>query len=199
MLISSASVGAALRSGCRRAASSVKPVRRAHTSHALRSPASETAIGRVSLPQLTRSLRRRPAESLRGALGPCGFGFRKVRLGSTCIGIHRRLTIRSSRPHVVASAACFALRLHASAAPPRGGLTQALGGKEHSAVALSALQLYQLRSALLFGLFVGTSLLRSSSSDALTLRMRCVGRLRERRSSSAGLPRLTRGFGHDQL
>jgi hypothetical protein len=27
----------------------------------------------------------------------------------------------------VASAACYALRLHASAAPPRGGLTQALG------------------------------------------------------------------------
>jgi hypothetical protein len=75
-------------------------------------------------------LRRRPAESLRGALGPCGFGFRKVRLGSTCIGIHRRLTIRSSRPHVVASAACFALRLHASAAPPRVGLTQALGPHE---------------------------------------------------------------------
>ena len=36
------------------------------------------------------------------------------------------LTIRSSRPHVVASAACFTLRLHASAAPPQGGLTQAL-------------------------------------------------------------------------
>jgi hypothetical protein len=35
----------------------------------------------------------------------------------------------------------FALRLHVSAAPPRGGLTQALGGKKHSAVALSALQL----------------------------------------------------------
>jgi hypothetical protein len=36
---------------------------------------------------------------------------------------------------------CFTLRLHTSAAPPRVGLTQALGGKEHSAVALSALQL----------------------------------------------------------
>jgi hypothetical protein len=36
---------------------------------------------------------------------------------------------------------CFALRLHTSAAPPRVGLTQALGGKKHSAVALSALQL----------------------------------------------------------
>ena len=38
-----------------------------------------------------------------------------------------RLTIRSSRPRVVASAVCFALRLHTSAAPPRVGLTQALG------------------------------------------------------------------------
>ena len=45
------------------------------------------------------------------------------------LGIHRHLTIRSSRPHVVASATCYALRLHASAAPPRGGLTQALALK----------------------------------------------------------------------
>ena len=41
-----------------------------------------------------------------------------------------RLTIRSSRPHVVASAMCYALRLHMSAAPPRVGLTQALGRSE---------------------------------------------------------------------
>ena len=40
------------------------------------------------------------------------------------------LTIRSSRPHVVASAVCYALRLHTSAAPPRVGLTQALGGRK---------------------------------------------------------------------
>ena len=33
------------------------------------------------------------------------------------------------------------LREHASATPLRGGLTQALGGKKHSSVALSALQL----------------------------------------------------------
>ena len=58
------------------------------------------------------------------------FGFRRVRHGLTCIGVHRHLTIRSSRPHVVASATCFTLRLHASAAPPRGGLTQALGGRK---------------------------------------------------------------------
>ena len=41
----------------------------------------------------------------------------------------------------MAAATCFTLRLHVSAAPPQGGLTPALGGKKHSAVALSALQL----------------------------------------------------------
>jgi hypothetical protein len=30
----------------------------------------------------------------------------------------------------VASAVCFTLRLHTSAAPPQGGLTQALGGRK---------------------------------------------------------------------
>ena len=49
-----------------------------------------------------------------------------MRRGPARIGIHRHLTIRSSRPHVVASATCFTLRLHVSAAPPRVGLTQAL-------------------------------------------------------------------------
>ena len=51
-----------------------------------------------------------------------------MRRGWVRIGLHRHLTIRSSRPRVVASAVCFALRLHTSAAPPQGGLTQALGG-----------------------------------------------------------------------
>jgi hypothetical protein len=57
--------------------------------------------------------------------------FRQGRRGSICIGVHRRLTIRSSRPHVVASATCFTLRLHMSAAPPRVGLTQALGANRN--------------------------------------------------------------------
>jgi hypothetical protein len=48
--------------------------------------------------------------------------------GFVSIGIPRHLTIRSSRPRVVASAMCFTLRLHMSAAPTQGGLTQALGG-----------------------------------------------------------------------
>ena len=58
-----------------------------------------------------------------------------------------RLTSRSSRPRVVASARCYTLRLHASAAPPQGGLTQALGGKEHVVVGCSARQVLRLRSA----------------------------------------------------
>ena len=37
------------------------------------------------------------------------------------------LTIRSSRPRIVASTACYTLRLHAVAAPLWVGLTQALG------------------------------------------------------------------------
>jgi hypothetical protein len=57
-----------------------------------------------------------------------------LRLSASSPGFHprwppSRLTIRSSRPRVVASAMCFTLRLHMSAAPPRGGLTQALGGR----------------------------------------------------------------------
>ncbi len=45
-----------------------------------------------------------------------------------------RLTSRSSRPRVVASAMCYALRLHMSAAPPQGGLTPALGDKTNMAM-----------------------------------------------------------------
>jgi hypothetical protein len=63
---------------------------------------------------------------LRGALGSHRFGFRQALGGFKFSGILRHLTIRSSRPHVVASAMCFTLRLHMSAAPTRVGLTQAL-------------------------------------------------------------------------
>ena len=61
------------------------------------------------------------------AFGKCA----RVRFApaSTC-----HLTIRSSRPRVVASAMCFALRLHMSAAPPQGGLTQALCPSQHHGV-----------------------------------------------------------------
>ena len=79
-------------------------------------------------------LRKPPAESSRARSSIPASVFRQGRRGSICIGVPRRLTIRSSRPHVVASAMCFTLRLHTSAAPPRGGLTQALGGSNPYAV-----------------------------------------------------------------
>ena len=47
MLLFRASVGVALRSSCRHVAYSVKSIGRAHTAHALRWLASETAIGLV--------------------------------------------------------------------------------------------------------------------------------------------------------
>ncbi len=42
---------------------------------------------------------------------------------------------------------CFTLRLHMSAAPPQGGLTPALGGKEHSPVSCSFRSVLRLRLA----------------------------------------------------
>ena len=123
-LDSPASVRASFRTDCRRVATSSKSAGRAHTSHALRSPASASALS-FGLRML--SLLTGPAESSRGALMLSRFGVRKVRFGPHLYRHPTRLTIRSSRPRVVASAACFALRLHASTAPPRGGLTQALG------------------------------------------------------------------------
>jgi hypothetical protein len=85
-----------------------------------------SSTDRFSAPDLL--LRRRPAERSRGALRSYCFGFRQARWAFNFVGFPRHLTIRSSRPHVVASAMCFTLRLHMSAAPPRVGLTQALGG-----------------------------------------------------------------------
>jgi hypothetical protein len=80
-------------------------------------------------------LRRRPAESTSGALGRLGFGSRSARPQFSATGFLPRLTIRSSRPRIVASAMCFTLRSHMSAAPPRGGLTQALALMEASDIA----------------------------------------------------------------
>ena len=57
---------------------------------------------------------------------------------------------------------CFALRLHMSAAPPQGGLTQALGGEKRSVVVYFATVIHQLRLALLFGQILGTLPLRLS-------------------------------------
>ena len=132
-----ASVDTALRSVSCGVASSVKCVWRAHISLASRSPASETVIaivnssGTDTAASVTYGRFGYIRLRVHGcASGPSRFVFRQVRWGSVHISIHRHLTIRSSRPHVVTSAMCFALRLHTSAAPPRGGLTQALGGRK---------------------------------------------------------------------
>ena len=104
---------------------------RAQTSHALRWPASETVIGVVRWSANDTVASETPDGKFTGArsgvpasaFGKCA----RVRFApaSTC-----HLTTRSSRPRVVASAMCFALRLHMSAAPTQGGLTQALGGRK---------------------------------------------------------------------
>jgi hypothetical protein len=72
------------------------------------------------------------------------------------------------------------LRLHVSATPPRGGLTQALGGEKLSAVVLLVAAVHRLHLAVLFGQIVGTLPLRPSPQGALTHPIRCVYRLRER-------------------
>ena len=94
-----------------------------------------------------------------------------------------RLTSRSSRPRVVASATCYTLRLHVSAAPPQGGLTQALGGEMRSVVVLLVAAVHWLRSASLFGHVLGALPLRSSPSGALKRHRRFALRLRRRRST----------------
>ena len=86
---------------------------------------------------------------------------------------------------------CFTLRLHMSAAPPQGGLTQALGGRKAFDGFAFQCSFSRLRLALLFGLFIAALLLRSSPSGALTHRMRCVGRLRKRCLASVSAPLLT--------
>ena len=117
-----------------------------------------------------------------------------MRRGPVSIGILRHLTIRSSRPHVVASATCYALRLHASAAPPQGGLTQALGGRKKLCNCVARKLDFLASVVLLFGQVVGRLLLRPSSSGALTLRVRCVGRLRKRCLVSVSVPLLILSF-----
>ena len=88
----------------------------------------------------------------------------------------------------------FALRLHASAAPPRGGLTQALGGRTAFDCFAFQCSLPRLRLAWLFGLFPAALLLRSSLSGALTHLMLCVGRLRKRCLVSVSVPLLMLSF-----
>ena len=114
---------------------------------------------RLVLPPHMLSLLTGPADSSRGALRHPGFG---LSASTPELHPHRlpsRLTSRSSRPRVVASATCFALRLHVSAAPPQGGLTPALGGKEHLVVGCSPRQVFGFGRHI-FGQFTVTLSLR---------------------------------------
>ena len=83
--------------------------------------------------------------------------------------------------------------------PATGRLNSGVRRQKAFGSCIASTATYRLRSALLFGLFVGTSLLRSSSSGALTIRMRRVAWLRKQRSSSASFPHLAGGFGHGRL
>ena len=67
---------------------------------------------------------------------------------------------------------CFTLRLHMSAAPPQGGLTQALGGEKRSVVVLLATVIHRLRLACssdssLARFFFGRCAMRAHMSHAL--------------------------------
>jgi hypothetical protein len=144
----SASISIALRTVLGHVASSVKSAVRAHTSHASRWPASDALdCFRFVLPLQNLSLRTGIEEGSRGALTHAVFGFSVNPSAVQCRRHPARLTSRSSRPRVVASAKCFTLRLHVSAAPPQGGLTQALGGKKHSAVSFAFRSALRLRLA----------------------------------------------------
>jgi hypothetical protein len=114
-----ASVGTALRSVSCGVSSSVKSVWRAHTSHTLRWPASETKIGVVSFPTTDAVA----SETSGGRFSGARPGF-PTSISATLPRFHSprlpsRLTSRSSRPHIVASTACFTLRC--TLLPPRRG------------------------------------------------------------------------------
>ena len=94
----------------------------------------------------------------------------------------------------MASATCYALRLHVSAAPPRVGLTQALGGRKAFDCFAFQCSFSRLRLALLFGRLPAPLLLRSSPSGALTHRMRYVRRLRKHCLVAASAPLLMLSF-----
>ena len=103
---------------------------RSYFTCALRSPASEAMLFCCSFSCAEPA----PSETAGGNFTGRAQAF-PLRPSASPLGLQicrhpTRLTIRSSRPRVVASAACFTLRLHASAAPPRVGLTQALGGRK---------------------------------------------------------------------
>ena len=127
---------------------------------------------------LIRSLRRNPADSSRVRVR--AFPLR-LSVSASVLGSHRHPPPpnNSFKPTPCRGVGhVLTLRLHTSAAPPRVGLTQALGGRKAFGVLVFKCSLSQLRLTLLFGQIVGTLFLRSSPSGALTHRMRCVARLR---------------------
>ena len=150
-------------------------------------------MGAVCALRLMRSLPWHPAESSRVRVR--AFPLR-LSASASGLGSHRHPPPpnNSFKPtpcrgvgHVL-----FALRLHVSAAPPRVGLTQALGGRKAFDCFARQCSFSRLRLALLFGKVVDALLLRSSPSGALTLRMRAVGRLRKRCLVAVSVLRLTR-------
>jgi hypothetical protein len=99
-------------------ASSVKSAVRAHTSHALRWPASEAAIVICGSSASSDTIGCRSARRAHAFL---------LRPSASAPGLHLhqhpvRLTIRSSRPHVVASATCFCATLARVRRPATGRL-----------------------------------------------------------------------------
>ena len=175
-----ASFGTALRSGCRRVASSVKSIWRAHASHALRWPASETKIGGVSLPLLMLSFLTGPVESLRVRVRtfPLLFsatvpGFRFYR--------HPPPPNNSFKPtpHRGVNSVLYAT-LARCRRPAVGRLNS--GVRRQKSVWWLCFPM--LPSPASFGAALRSVSRRVassvSSSGALTHRMRCVGRLRKR-------------------
>ncbi len=158
---------------------------RARMSHALRLPASETmsVIGLFSLAGSTASGTTGCEFAGRARASGLRFSASSLQL---CPRRHpARLTSRSSRPHIVASTSCFALRLHAVAAPLWVGLTLALGGEKRSVVVLFAAVIHRLRLACssdVFSALCHFGYIRY----ALTNRMRHVHRLRNLRFLSFG-------------
>jgi hypothetical protein len=122
-----ASVGVALRSVSCGVASSFKSVWRAHTSHTLRWPASETKISVVSFPTTDAVASETSGGRFLGArsgvpasiFGKCA----KVSLLSASFAPNKSF---KPTPHRGVNSVLYAT-LHAVATPPWGGLTPALG------------------------------------------------------------------------
>jgi hypothetical protein len=103
-----------------------------------------------------------------------------------------RLTSRSSRPHIVASTACFTLRYTLLPPPLWDGLTPALGGrKAFGGLLFSALSFFGFGQHFSPDKFSALSA-SVTSLGALTHRIRCVGRLRKLCFAWSTFPRLIR-------